>query len=89
MDYSQPYSLIATINARHEILPQTRAEQLTTIDQALESELPVMNRTTKVKLEVKAFEERVLRGGTELLSQCRGVVSEVVVQLLYQPRANF
>ena len=93
-DHSPSSSLLAATDTCHELYPQTRAEHLTTIqittmDRALGATLPDMPRDILLKLDVQGFEDRVLRGGSQVLSQCRAVVLEVSVQPLYQAQANF
>lgn len=93
-DHSPSSSLLATTETCHVLYPQTRAERMTTIqistmDEALADALPAMPRDILLKLDVQGFEDRVLRGGRHVLSQCRAVILEVCVEPLYQSQANF
>jgi FkbM family methyltransferase len=93
-NHSPSSSLLAATSTCHELYPQTRAEHLTTIqmttmDHALGEILAHMPRDTLLKLDVQGFEDRVLRGGPQVLSQCKVVVLEVSVKPLYQAQANF
>ena len=93
-DHSPSSSLLATTENCHELYPQTRAKhtttiRITTMDEALGDVLANMPRDILLKLDVQGFEDRVLRGGRQVLTQCRAVVLEVCVEPLYQAQANF
>lgn len=83
--------LAATDNCHH---PQTQSERIvrirtSTLDAVLEDTLDSMPREILLKLDVQGFEDRVLRGGRRVLSQCRAVVLEVDLDPLYQEQADF
>lgn len=87
-------SLLAATDTCHRLYPQTQAERMTrirvsTLDQALEDALDHMPREILLKLDVQGFEDRVLRGGTRVLSQCQAVVLEVCLDPLYEEQADF
>ncbi len=87
-------SLLQATETCHRLYPQTRAESMarirvSTLDQALESHIGAMPEAILLKLDVQGFEDRVLRGGTQVLSRCRAVVLEVCLDLLYQGQADF
>jgi FkbM family methyltransferase len=93
-DHSPSSSLLAATDTCHELYPQTRSKhitkiQITTMDNALGEKLSEMPRSILLKLDVQGFEDRVLRGGLQILSQCQVVLLEVGVQSLYQAQANF
>jgi FkbM family methyltransferase len=93
-DHSPSSSLLAATDTCHTLYPQTSAEHLTTVqitsmDDALGEIWPHMPRDILLKLDVQGFEDRVLRGGPQVLSQCKVVVLEVSVQPLYLAQANF
>lgn len=87
-------SLLATTDTCHRLYPQTRAEHLTriqmsTLDAAMEAKLDSMPRDILLKLDVQGFEDRVLRGGQHVLSQCHVVMLEVSLDTLYEQQADF
>jgi FkbM family methyltransferase len=93
-DHSPSSSLLATTETCQELYPQTRAAQSTsiriaTMDEVLADELPKIPRDILLKLDVQGFEDRVIRGGRGVLSQCHAVILEVCVAPLYQAQANF
>jgi len=92
--HSPSSSLLPTTETCHALYPQTRAEHLTTIqittmDEALADLLPSMPKDILIKLDVQGFEDRVLRGGRHVLSQCRAIILEVSIEPLYHSQANF
>jgi hypothetical protein len=48
-----------------------------------------MPREILLKLDVQGSEDRVLRGGTRVLSKCRAVVLEASLDPLYERQADF
>ncbi len=93
-EHSPSSSLLAATDICHELYPQTRSEhttmiQVTTMDHALGDELQKMPRQILLKLDVQGFEDRVLRGGLNILPHCQAVVVEVNVQPLYKAQADF
>lgn len=87
-------SLLAATDTCRRLYPQTQAERMThiqvsTLDQALEDTLDYMAQEILLKLDVQGFEDRVLRGGTRVLSQCQAVVLEVSLDPLYEGQADF
>jgi len=87
-------SLLASTTTTHRLFPQTQAERMTrirvsTLDRALENALDSMPREILLKLDVQRFEDRVLRGGTRVLSQCRTIVLEASLDPLYEGQADF
>jgi len=86
-------SLLAATDVCHQLYPQTSAERLTkirmaTLDSIFESKLDA-RRDILLKLDVQGYEDRVLRGGRQVLSQCRAVVLEVCLDPLYEGQADF
>lgn len=87
-------SLLASTDTCHTLYPQTQAEHLTriqvsTLDKALGDALDSMPRDILLKLDVQGFEDRVLRGGRQVLSQCRAVILEINLDPMYSDQANF
>ena len=92
--HSPSSSLLATTQVCHDVYPQTRSQhqtrvKITTLDKALSSHIGQMPREILLKLDVQGFEDRVLRGGVGLLSQCRAVILEVCIDPLYEGQADF
>ncbi|MFZ5532475.1 MAG: FkbM family methyltransferase [Pseudomonadota bacterium] len=87
-------SLLPATEACHQLYPQTQAESIarvrvSTLDQALEASIGTLPEPILLKLDVQGFEDRVLRGGKQVLSHCRAVVLEVCVAPLYEGQAEF
>lgn len=87
-------SLLAATDTRHRLYPQTQAErvariQVSTLDRAFKDILDSMHREILLKLDVQSFEDRVLRGGTRVLSKCCVVVLEASLDPLYEEQADF
>jgi hypothetical protein len=87
-------SLLAATDTCHQLYPQTEAERMiriraSTLDGALEDALDRMPGEVLLKLDVQGFEDRVLRGGRRVLSQCRAVLLEVCLDSLYEGQADF
>ncbi len=87
-------SLLEATDTCHRLYPQTQVERMTrvqvsTLDTALEEALESMPREILLKLDVQGFEDRVLRGGMRMLSQCQAVLLEVCLDPLYTGQANF
>lgn len=87
-------SLLPTTETCHRLYPQTQAESMarvrvSTLDQALEASTATMPEPILLKLDVQGFEDRVLRGGKQMLSRCQSIVLEVCVEPLYSGQAEF
>ncbi len=94
MHHSPSSSLLDSTGVSHRLYPQTREERMTrvrlsTLDRALEDFLDGMPRRILLKLDVQGFEDRVLRGGLKVLSQCHAVLLEVCIDVLYDGQAHF
>lgn len=87
-------SLLSSTKRCHELYPQTRAEtttsvKMTTLDQALASEMSRMPRDILLKLDVQGYEDRVLRGANRLLQMVSACILEVCLDPLYEGQADF
>lgn len=85
--------LVATDNC-HRLYPQTQAErmvrvQVSTLDKELKDTLEGTVREALLKLDVQGFEDRVLRGGANVLSHCRAILLEISLDPLYEGQADF
>ena len=87
-------SLLASTDNCHQLYPQTQTERMTpvsisTLDGALKDALDNMQPGILLKLDVQGFEDRVLQGGSLVLSKCRAVLLEVCLEPLYEEQADF
>jgi len=87
-------SLLAATDNCHRLYPQTRSErlvriQVSTLDKVLKDVLDGMPREILVKMDVQGFEDRVLRGGSNVISHCRAILLEICLDPLYEGQADF
>ena len=84
----------SSLLACHRLYPQTLPKRMesiriSTLDAALADALDKMPREILLKLDVQGFEDRVLRGGRQLIPQCRAIILEVCLDPLYEGQADF
>ena len=87
-------SLLSATEMCHTLYPQTRAKRIervkaSTLDHVLANSISSTEKPALLKLDVQGFEDRVLRGAQEVLSQCKVVILEVSVEPLYNGQAEF
>lgn len=93
-EHTPSSSLLEATESCHRIYPQTRSERLvpvrlSTLDRVLGGIVDDMELEILLKLDVQGFEDRVLRGGTRVLSKCRALLLEVSLEPLYEKQASF
>lgn len=93
-NHSYSSSLLAATDTCHRLYPQTRVESMvripvSTLDAVFKDKLAHLPRPILLKLDVQGFEDRVLRGGEDFLSQCKAVILEVCIDPLYEGQAKF
>ncbi len=92
--HSPSSSLLESTDTCHRLYPQTATERLvgikvSTLDQVLGQALDDMKKDILLKLDVQGYEDRVLRGASQVLSSCGVVVIEVCLESLYEGQADF
>lgn len=93
-EHTPSSSLLEATDTCHRLYPQTESErlvpvQLSTLDGVLEGLVDDMEPEVLLKLDVQGFEDRVLRGGVHVLSNCRALLLEVSLEPLYEQQASF
>ena len=88
-----PSSSLLRTNGTHEAIWPLTAEQksirvrLTTLDEALRGREIIPDLL--IKLDVQGYEDRVIRGGTEMFRKARACILEVCLDGLYDGQASF
>lgn len=87
-------SLLKATNLCHNQYPQTRNKHLepikmSTLDVTLSERLNSSYGEIFLKLDVQGFEDRVLRGGRQVLDKCKVVLLEASIDQLYEEQADF
>lgn len=93
-EHTPSSSLLTTTAECHELYPQTVAKRLTsvrlsTLDDALGSELATMSKDILLKLDTQGYEDRVLLGGAKILAEASACLLEVCIEPLYDDQADF
>jgi FkbM family methyltransferase len=94
VDHDESSSLLQASGTCHALYPQTVAERrikinVSTLDKILIDELQHHSGDIFLKLDVQGFEDRVLKGGTNVLKLCRAVLLEISLDKLYENQADF
>lgn len=92
--HSPSSSLLDTTEHKETLFPQTREQAalnvpVTTLDIALADAMTTFDSRILLKLDVQGYEDRVLRGGAQLLRRVDACVLEVGVDSLYTNQARF
>jgi FkbM family methyltransferase len=92
--HSPSSSLLDTTEHKHTLFPQTRPQAaltvpVTTLDIALADAMATFDPRILLKLDVQGYEDRVLKGGAQLLGRVDACVLEVDVDPLYANQARF
>ena len=93
-EHSQSSSILTTTSHAHQIYPQTKKQsikkvRLSTLDNALNPYLREMPQNILLKLDVQGYEDRVLRGGIEILKKASACILEISLESLYEGQADF
>ena len=92
--HSSSSSLLASTAVNNEYFPFIESQmpvnvKLTTLDNALNSFTRLMKPEILVKLDVQGYEDRVLRGGSKILSMAAACILEVGIDNLYHDQAKY
>ncbi len=92
--YSPSASILPSTPLSSKLFPQTvptrsQTVGITTLDAALEEMLPKLEPDILVKLDVQGYEDRVIRGGAEVLSRAKACILEVLIDGLYEGQPRF
>lgn len=92
VDFSPSSSLLATTDVCTKQYPFTRAQEevlvkLTTLDTQLRA--TALKRDVLVKMDVQGYEDRVIRGGGEILAKAAACILEVSLDKLYDGQPDF
>jgi FkbM family methyltransferase len=91
-EFTQSSSVLPMSNLHRDSFPWTQdSTQLTVPVRRLDSFLGELNLAPKVlvKIDVQGFEDRVLRGGEQVIRSADYVIVETSVELLYEGQAWF
>ncbi|MGQ0696846.1 MAG: FkbM family methyltransferase [Panacagrimonas sp.] len=93
-EHSPSSSLLATTGHKESMFPQVRKQsevrvRQTTLDAAMTPVLNEMAPQIVLKLDVQGYEDRVLRGASQLLPKVNACLLEVCVDPLYSAQAAF
>jgi len=93
-EHTQSSSILTTTSHAHQIYPQTKKQSiqkvgLSTLDNALNPYISEMPQNILLKLDVQGYEDRVLKGGVEILKKASACILEVSLDSLYEGQADF
>lgn len=94
LDHSPSSSVLSTSRHEEKLFPQTVRQSevavpVVTLDGAFEDALDNLEPEILLKLDVQGYEDRVLRGATQLLDRAHACILEVNVEPLYDTQATF
>jgi FkbM family methyltransferase len=93
-DHSTSSSLLPSTELIGELYPFTKEQKevkvdLLTLDHAVEKIDGIFDDDIMIKLDVQGFEDRVIRGGTQIFKKAKLCIIEVSLEELYEGQANF
>lgn len=93
-DHSTSSSFLETTPLNEHYYPSMRVQEtvavtMKTLDEALSTDLARMKAPILLKLDVQGYEDRVLRGGAQVLSRASACLLEVNLDGLYKNQASF
>jgi FkbM family methyltransferase len=93
-EHSTSSSLLPSTELIGELYPFTKEQQevkvdLLTLDHAVEKINDPFDDDIMIKLDVQGFEDRVIRGGSQIFKKAKICIIEVSLEGLYEGQANF
>lgn len=93
-EHSVSSSMLSTTEHEEHLFPQTKSQvevtvSVRTLDSIFASEMLQLKKKIFLKLDVQGFEDRVLRGASQLLEHVFACVLEVSVEKMYSGQADF
>lgn len=94
LEHSPSSSLLSSTEICEKLYPFTKKQtsipvKLTTLDKIVANMSIPIHPDMLIKLDVQGYEDRVLRGGTEVLHKARVCILEICLDKLYESQANF
>jgi len=87
-------SFLSTVETNYELYPETRKQetalvQCATLDEWIRSHPEAEKNPIVLKLDVQGYETKVLRGAETTLPNVEAVITEVIVETLYEAQSLF
>lgn len=94
VDFTPSSSLLSSTDNCESTYPMTQKQEkimvpMMTLDEALADTIIDIPKGILVKLDVQGYEDRVIRGGTNILSQATAIILEISLDKLYTGQADF
>lgn len=94
LDHDTSSSLLQTTDVCTTVYPFTERQSsvpvgLTSLDKAVANLAEPLTREILIKLDVQGYEDRVIKGGTEVFRQAKACIIEVSFCKLYETQAAF